>query len=517
MSVPSHTPDAAVLEHLTGRNRGLYSWITSDRVELLLDRDGWLRVLAPGDVGIPGELIARVRRQEGVYHLITAPGARVWVNRQPVEAADLSHGDVIEFGEQGPLSRLRIYDERRRPHPTLAEMLGDALSYLRTSRRPLLARLPRAAGMFLARLLGNGALLFRGLVLLGLVGLAGLAIWQIRADRALRAQYESGRFQVEALASALAEARREAIRPGDLDALQDEIGLRLQLNAERLDTLEERSGAGTRVISTAAGSVAFIQGGYGLRHRDSGQMLRHVLDRAGNRLMLPNGQPMLSLDGTGPVAEVQYTGTGFVLAETGLIATNRHVAVPWEKSAAMGFGGDTMEPVFTRFIAYFPARPDPVDLEVRGLSDSADLALVAPVAPVDLPPGLPLAEVAPPPGLEVLVMGYPTGLMSMLVRSGTGFVEDLRSAGVTGFWEVAARLAGEGLIWPLASRGIVGQVTPALVTYDAETTHGGSGGPVLNLRGQVVAVNTAILPDFGGSNLGVPVARLRALLSAPAD
>ncbi len=48
--------------------------------------------------------------------------------------------------------------------------------------------------------------------------------------------------------------------------------------------------------------------------------------------------------------------------------------------------------------------------------------------------------------------------------------------------------------------------------YDAETTSGGSGGPVLSLDGRVVAVNAAILPEFGGSNLGVPVARVHALI-----
>ena len=65
---------------------------------------------------------------------------------------------------------------------------------------------------------------------------------------------------------------------------------------------------------------------------------------------------------------------------------------------------------------------------------------------------------------------------------------------------------------PLASRGIVGQVTSASVVYDAETTSGGSGGPVLTLEGRVVAINTAILPEFGGSNLGVPAADALILL-----
>ena len=69
------------------------------------------------------------------------------------------------------------------------------------------------------------------------------------------------------------------------------------------------------------------------------------------------------------------------------------------------------------------------------------------------------------------------------------------------------------MIHPLASRGIVGQVTADVIAYDAETTRGGSGGPVLNAKGELVAVNYAIIPDFNGSNLGVPVTHVAHLLS----
>ena len=56
-------------------------------------------------------------------------------------------------------------------------------------------------------------------------------------------------------------------------------------------------------------------------------------------------------------------------------------------------------------------------------------------------------------------------------------------------------------------------ITTEFLVYEAATTSGGSGGPVLNSRGEVVAVNAAILPEYGGSNLGVPAQRLHKLIA----
>jgi len=165
-----------------------------------------------------------------------------------------------------------------------------------------------------------------------------------------------------------------------------------------------------------------------------------------------------------------------------------------------------------KYIVYMPGKEAAGTVELVRASEDADLAVLRRTDLAEPMPGLKLADALPAPGDEVIVMGYPTGLRSMLAQSGKDFVEELQKTEDTGFWSVAARLAEKRLIAPLSSRGIVSQATTVTIVYDAETTHGGSGGPVLDINGAVVAVNAAILPEYGGSNLGVPVAKVWALL-----
>jgi len=56
-----------------------------------------------------------------------------------------------------------------------------------------------------------------------------------------------------------------------------------------------------------------------------------------------------------------------------------------------------------------------------------------------------------------------------------------------------------------SASGHIGDVLKDKIVYDAATTVGGSGGPLFNRNGKVIGVNSAILKDFGGSNLAVPV------------
>ncbi len=503
----------AALEHLTGPSRGTVTWLTGSALDIFLSPRRFIHVSETRPNGETDHLIARLHRADDTYELEVMPDCSVWVNGDRVNARSLENDDIIEFDQAGPMSRFCLYREDRPMRRTVADIVSDAVAYMRVSRQPVAIRMLRAFGGFLRRLAGETTVLFRFAVLCALISLGVFAYQQNRMNALLQQRIDSGAAQLESFAKALTRAREEALTPGDLEALRQEIATRLMTNVERLEALERRSEATAKVIASSIASVAFLQGAYGFREAETGRMLRHVVDDKGRPLISPLGQPMLSLEGEGPVAERQFTGTGFAVADGAMLVTNRHVAQPWENDADIkALAGRGLAPVMIKFLAYLPGNPAAAPLELYRTSPDADLAIMRRTGAAEPLPALTLADAPPNRGDEVIVMGYPTGLRSMLVQAGDAFIKKLQEAEDTDFWSVAARLAEDGHIVPLASRGIVGQVTEATIVYDAETTHGGSGGPVLGIEGTVVAVNAAILPEYGGSNLGVPAAAVRALL-----
>lgn len=509
MTGASPQTTVAALEHLSGVARGTTTWITADDVDVVLTKDYRLRVTAV-DTEHPGaDAIARIKRRNGSFGLEAVTAGTVWVNGTVAETRDLRHADVIEFGEDGPLTRLRVFREGGRAQPGITDILVDAATYMRVSRRPLATRLGRMISVVVRRLMFETSIVFRGAVLAALAALAMVSYGQWQEQHRLRSEIALGAERLEGFAAALTRARSEALKATDLRELQREF-------QDRLTELEDRSDFAPRIIAEAAPSVAFLQGGYGFRHAPSGRMLRHAVDADGRKILMRNGQPALTLDGDGPVAERHLTGSGFWIADHNVLVTNRHVALPWEDdTAGSAMREQGFEPIMIRFVAYFPGHAQPLPLVLLRASDAVDLALLDVEGGFggDAPSGLRLAERPQDPGSEIIVLGYPTGLRSLVVKAGPQFLEALQDDGTTDSWDIARQLARAGYVAPLATRGIVSQVTPASVLFDAETTHGGSGGPVLDRNGDVVAVGTAILPEFGGSNMGVPMAALRDLIA----
>jgi S1-C subfamily serine protease len=204
--------------------------------------------------------------------------------------------------------------------------------------------------------------------------------------------------------------------------------------------------------------------------------------------------------------------TGFLVSGN-TVVSNRHVLEPWfgdpraEKAIRLG-----AVPSRGKIIAYFPSLDLPVELSHVVASQAADLA----VAHVDLPASavispLRLASQPSLPGEAVVVMGYPLGVTTMLAKTAavpyqiSAFRQDEREVG---------HLAQFKLIRPTATQGHLADASGTTLIYDASTAHGSSGGPVFNMRGEVIGVNAALMSGFAGTSLGVSTAALQPLLDA---
>jgi S1-C subfamily serine protease len=218
------------------------------------------------------------------------------------------------------------------------------------------------------------------------------------------------------------------------------------------------------------------------------------------------------VSGRGQSFRARVAGTAFVVAP-GLIATNRHVAEPWygdrEVAVALRQGGT---PVLEKLVAYFPGSPLPVNLETAVVAKHGDLAVLrletTPFTKKLRP--LTLSDAPPHVGESVSVLAYPMGVTGMVAKSPAVVYERLSAHPDDA--DTAGELAALSLIRPSATFGHIGDVTGDKLIYDAPTARGGSGGPVLNLRGEVVGINSAYIDGFSGGTLGITAAELRPLM-----
>ncbi len=506
----------AVLEHISGPGLGTRTILSRNNIDVIVGEDRSLRTIGtdrPPPKKPRQDAIARLKLADGTFNLQALGEAKIWINGRQVQSAELVNDDVVEFGEKGPLSRFQLIDSSAHSRRYFSDICEDCWDYLQTSRKPPVQRTVYAVFDGLRRLVTETTILFRIGVVTMLALLAYVSFQQYRLNEMQQEQLVSGDVQLEAFARQLTRSQEEAITPAELEKIREDLSQGLAVQLDRLETLEQRTQSTERVIFDTAGSVVFLQGAYGFREKSTKKPLRFVLGPMERPIAGPNGQPLLSVDGEGKIAERQFTGTGFAVGDGTVLATNRHVAVPWGKDAGPSApNGKELEPFMIRFVAYAPGRPEGEEVELIRASENRDLALVRMIATTEPLTAIDVSRQALAQGGQVIVMGYPTGLRSMVARSGKEFLAELQETKTTNFWEIAGLLADRDLIQPLSSSGIVAQTSTNFIVYDAATTQGGSGGPVLNLDGEIVAVNAAILPGYDGSNLGIPAEHLLQLM-----
>ena len=198
-----------------------------------------------------------------------------------------------------------------------------------------------------------------------------------------------------------------------------------------------------------------------------------VAGNTGPQGMVPEGSPFEDFfrdfqdRGDGAPRQSSALGSGFVISADGYIVTNNHVIE----------GADEIE------IEFFPGGGALLQAELIGTDPNTDIALLK-VDATDLPfvafgdsdgPGSRVGD-------WVMAMGNPLG---------QGFSV---SAGI-----VSAR-----------NRALSGTYDDYIQT-DAAINRGNSGGPLFNLQGEVIGVNTAILSPNGGS-IGIGFAMSSAVV-----
>lgn len=454
---------------------------------------------------------------------------RVLLNGYPVEEAPLNDGDVLEFGDS---VRLGV---RFAPLPAHVPV-GPARLFHGHAGAVLTL-------VFLAIVVGGAYLASRPRPKDEVA--EKLAVERARQDglRAAQDRTQMNRIaslkgEIRDLEERMAEKNEVDSRLGEVQRAVDEMGTnvlervgteidaslerRPELKAwqEAVQRLEERDAAAARIIGAQSGSVCLIQGAYGFAKKDADgewHFLREAEPELLEQMALDADKVPLTLAGNGPIFTVEYTGTGFVVDKKGIVLTNRHIAQPWWKNdSAAPLLEDGYQPRFVRLRAYFPGRVKPVDFDLKRITVSADADLAALLfEPFEgMPPPLPLApKGSVVAGQKILLLGYPSGLDALLARGD----EDLAirvsgEAGSSDASKLLDALARKGLVRPLPTQGHVGDVLDDKILFDAPTAVGGSGGPLVDLEGRVVAVNYGILKAFSGANFAVPVARATALL-----
>ncbi len=525
--------DRVSLIHLSGASRG-----ETDELNYFpasVGSEPGLAVVVPG---IAPRHAVLTRRGGDVVLQDSGSSFGTFLAGEAVQEAVLRDGDVIELGLGGPRLRFRhegaqtvsFVQALKWARPEGApERLADTAAFVRAVVRESARRTSRAFRMAVVAAVALG---------MGLLGwtrwesrllhrdIAGLqeSLRQAETERqsfARRVEEERRRADAErqALESRVEEyrTREEALRGKIAEAAGGEVeALRAELSTtrDRLRTLESERAAGETIIKQYGAGVCLIQGSYGF-HDASNRPLRIKLGETGEPERDEDGSFALEVEGRGPPHTVDYYGTGFLVDKRGLVLTNRHVAEPWWNDAqAEALGRHGFLPRFVRFRAFFPQEKAPFELTLERRSERVDLALLRVNLGGRKVPALPLerSRQGAVPGQPVVVVGYPAGLEAILAKAEPNVVKQILEAEGTEPERVTEALSRRGLIRPSTTQGHIGDVTSSDIVFDAPTTQGGSGGPVFNKAGQVIAVEYAVLSKFGGNSFGVPVSYVFELL-----
>ncbi len=435
----------AVFVHLTGSRRGNTEVFASDKISVGTDVSNDLHFDPDIDKNTSNHH-AEIQFNECDYVLHDKGSTNgTLVNNRLVSEIVLKDGDMIEFGAGGPKIRFRIKSDEGDVCKPLIEILEDSFGIARTSQG---GRLTTATSFFkqlLMEAFTQSSRSFKIGIFIVLFIISGSLITYFYAQYA-----------------------------------------RLSKTVEIVRILEIERSVAENIIKKCSKGVCLIQGTFYFFDETTGEPL----------MMMGKGQRGIN----------EYTGTGFLVSADGLILTNRHIAEPWwemEMSPYIHLES-TIKPKFEVFRAFFPDIKEPFPLKVERISDEVDAAMLR----IDIrDANIPALELdytgkGAVVGEPIILLGYPAGVNAIFAKTDPEIVKQLFNMP---FIPLVQELSNWGLIRPLSTQGHLSDVMQNRIVYDAQTTTGGSGGPIFNNKGKVIGINYGIFPGFRGSNFGVPI------------
>jgi serine protease Do len=186
------------------------------------------------------------------------------------------------------------------------------------------------------------------------------------------------------------------------------------------------------------------------------------------------------VDGDGNIIMVEArTGSGFIIAASGLIVTNRHLIRDWEYNLPpAGISGRTKS---ISVVFQGQKRSAAIPATIANLSSDANLDIA-------------ILQIAPPPNMPTVY-----GIEPNLSHIGQG--DEVATIG----YPLGMQLLTEDRIDTSLATGFISRVGQDAIQLDLHAYHGNSGGPVLNLKGEVIGIVTANLVNAQNITFCIPI------------